>query len=82
MNYTFTEKEVEMMYYWGQYADGESGFMKNFYLMYRPYLENVPKIGEQKEDFSITQQAAEKLVIIKSYNNRPSRKVVSFRCRR
>ena len=82
MNYTFTEQEVEMMYYWGQYADGESGFMKNFYLMYRPYLENVPKIGEQKEDFSITQQVAEKLVIIKSYNSRPSRKVVSFRCRR
>ena len=26
MNYTFTEQEVEMMYYWGQYADGESGF--------------------------------------------------------
>ena len=42
--------------------------LKNFYLMYRPYLENVPKIGEQKEDFSITQQVAEKLVIIKSYS--------------
>ena len=26
MDYTFTEKEVEMMYYWGQYADNESGF--------------------------------------------------------
>ena len=26
MNYTFTEEEVEMMYNWGMYADGESGF--------------------------------------------------------
>ena len=26
MNYTFTEKEVEMMYNWGMYADWESGF--------------------------------------------------------
>ena len=26
MNYTFTEKEVEMMYNWGMYADGESDF--------------------------------------------------------
>ena len=36
-------------------------YMKNFYLMYRPYLENVPKIGEQKEDFPITQQVVEQI---------------------
>ena len=35
--------------------------MKNFYLMYRPYLENAPKIGEQKEDFPITQQVVEQI---------------------
>lgn len=38
-----------------------SGFMKNFYLMYRPYLENVSKIGEQKEDFPITPQVVEQI---------------------
>ena len=36
-------------------------YMKNFYLMYRPYLENAPKIGEQKEDFPITQQVVEQI---------------------
>ncbi len=36
-------------------------YMKNFYLMYRPYLENVPKIGEQKEDFPITPQVVEQI---------------------
>jgi hypothetical protein len=29
--------------------------------MYRPYLENAPKIGEQKEDFPITQQVVEQI---------------------
>ena len=36
-------------------------YMKNFYLMYRPYLENVSKIGEQKEDFPITPQVVEQI---------------------
>ena len=36
-------------------------YMKNFYLMYRPYLENAPKIGEQKEDFPITPQVVEQI---------------------
>ena len=36
-------------------------YMKNFYLMYQPYLENAPKIGEQKEDFPITPQVVEQI---------------------
>ncbi len=36
-------------------------YMKNFYLMYRPYLENAPEIGEQKEDFPITPQVVEQI---------------------
>lgn len=46
MNYTFTEKEVEMMYNWGMYADGESGFNeeeKSCTINWSEYLRHYKK---------------------------------------
>lgn len=39
----------------------KKSIMKNFYLLYKPYMEITPQIGEQKGNNSITQQVAEQL---------------------
>ena len=50
MNYTFTEKEVEMMYYWGQYADGESGFTEEEKKLYDKIERILTPLQKEKDD--------------------------------
>jgi hypothetical protein len=50
MNYTFTEKEVEMMYYWGQYADGESGFTEEEQKLYDKIERIFTPLQKEKDE--------------------------------
>ncbi len=36
-------------------------YMKNFYLLYQPYLENAPQVEEKRENTAITQQLVEQI---------------------
>ena len=50
MDYTFTEKEVEMMYNWGMYADGESGFNEEEQKLYDKLERIFTPLQKEKDN--------------------------------
>ena len=50
MDYTFTEKEVEMMYNWGMYAVGDSGFNEEEQKLYDKLERIFTPLQKEKDN--------------------------------